>query len=100
MSDESVILVDEDFIAAADAIADEIAPVFNKVRGKVPVVSAFLALVHLAKKVVENHLGMLKPEEKEILTAILCNFFDQTYLLLNPIRGEENECDGQRDSKA
>jgi hypothetical protein len=45
----------------------------------------FLALLFAAIKVVEGHIDKLKPEEKQFLTTVLCNFFDQTYLLLNPI---------------
>ena len=91
-----IFLTDEDIIAAADQIVDEIAQVFEKVRGKVPVVSTFLALLFFGKEVVESHLSNLKPEEKRFLTTVLCNFFDQTYLLLNPIFQSEKGDDGGR----
>jgi hypothetical protein len=96
MSDEGVVLTDEDIIAAADQIVDEIASVFEKVRGKVPAISVCLALLFAAKKVVEGHINKLKPEEKQFLTTVLCNFFDQTYLLLNPIFQSEKGDDGGR----
>jgi hypothetical protein len=95
MSGEKV-LTGEDIIQIADEVVIEIGLVLGKIRGKVPAISVFLALLFAATKVVEGHIDKLKPEEKEFLTTVLCNFFDQTYLLLNPIFQSEKGDDGGR----
>jgi hypothetical protein len=87
----SVIITGEDIVAAADQLVEEIAPVFEKVRLKVPAISVVLALTYLAKKIIEDHLSLFKPEEKKVLTDIICNFFDQTFLLLNPVSEKDKD---------
>lgn len=77
------VLTAEDLVEIADALAAEFLRVYEKVRGKVPVISFCAAMLSAVKLVVEQHRDLLTAWDQKRLVSIMGQWFVETASLLD-----------------
>ena len=77
------VLTAEDLVEIADTLAAEFVKVYDKVRGKVPVISFCAAMLAAVKLVVEQHRHLLTVEEQKRIVSVLGRNFVETVSLLD-----------------
>jgi len=83
VSGEKKILSVEDLVEVADVLIAEFLRVYEKARGKVPVVSFCAAMLSAVKLVFEQHRDLLTAWDQKRLVSIMGRWFVETSSLLD-----------------